>query len=135
MKKFIIQLMKNPELYKYILVGGVGAIIDLSLFFLLRHYLDLHYLILGAFSLLAATLVNFILCNNFVFKHNKRHSKLSRFVLTYLVSGIGFLIHVSCLFFAVEWLLLPILMGKFFAMGAAFGWNFLSRKYFVFQAA
>lgn len=134
-RNFIFQLIKDPQLYKYILVGGLGAIIDLSLFFVLRETLNWHYLLLGTLSLSVATLVNYVLCNNFVFKHNKRHSKLSRFILTYLVSGVGFLIHLSCLFFAVEWLMLPVLFGKIFAMGAAFGWNFLSRKHFVFVQA
>jgi putative flippase GtrA len=86
-------------------------------------------------SFLVATLVNYLLCNHFVFTHKQGRSSQQRVVLTYMVSGVGLLIHHSCLFFAFEWLTLPIIISKVFAMGTAFGWNYLSRKHFVFTAA
>ncbi len=56
-------------------------------------------------------------------------------MLTYLVSGIGLSIHHSFLFMTFEWLALPMVISKIIAMGFAFGWNFLSRKYLVFKPA
>lgn len=135
MRKFIVQLITDPKLYQYIVVGGIAAIVDISLFLLLRQYLFLHYLILATFSFIVATLVNYALCNYVVFKQQHARSTQARFALTYLVSGVGLTIHHTCLFFAFEFLSFPIVVSKIFAMGAAFGWNFLSRKHFVFKAA
>ncbi len=135
MKKFIVQLLRDPKLYQYIVVGGIAAIVDITLFLILRQYISLHYLILATMSFFIATFVNYVLCNYFVFKQKQARSTEARFALTYLVSGVGLLIHHSCLFFAFEFLALPIVVSKLFAMGIAFGWNFLSRKHFVFKAA
>lgn len=135
MKKFLIQLLSDPKLYQYIVVGGLAAIVDISLFLLLRQYISLHYLILATMSFFVATFVNYMLCAQFVFKHKQARSSEARFALTYLVSGVGLMIHHGCLFFAFEFLALPIVVSKLFAMGVAFGWNFLSRKHFVFKAA
>ncbi len=135
MKKMILQLLTDAHLYRYLVVGGIAAIVDITLFLLLNHYLSFHYLLLATMSFVVATLVNYILCNRFVFRHQQAHSSQARFALTYLVSGVGLAIHHSCLFLAFEFLAMPIVISKLFAMGTAFGWNFLSRKYFVFKAA
>jgi putative flippase GtrA len=135
MFQFILQLIRDPKLYRYILAGGSCAVLDISLFLLLRQHFEYHYLILATFSFVVATLANFILCNHFVFKHAQTHSQETRFMLTYLVSGVGLSIHHFILFLSFEWLALPIVLSKIAAMGVAFGWNFLSRKYFVFKPA
>ncbi|MGD9591130.1 MAG: GtrA family protein [Candidatus Berkiella sp.] len=135
MKKFLLQLLGDPKLYQYIVVGGIAAIVDISLFLTLRQYIALHYLILATMSFFVATFVNYLLCNHFVFKQKQARSSQARFALTYFVSGVGLIIHHSCLFFAFELLALPIVLSKLFAMGIAFGWNFLSRKHFVFKVA
>lgn len=135
MFQFILQLIRDPKLYRYILAGGSCAVLDISLFLLLRQHFEYHYLILATFSFVIATLANFILCNQFVFKHTQTHSSQTRFMLTYLVSGVGLSIHHFILFFSFEWLALPLVISKIAAMGVAFGWNFLSRKYLVFKPA
>ncbi|MGE3319007.1 MAG: GtrA family protein [Candidatus Berkiella sp.] len=135
MLQFILQLIRDPKLYRYILAGGSCAVLDISLFLMLRQHFEYHYLILATFSFVIATLANFILCNHFVFQFKQSHSSQRRFMLTYLVSGIGLCIHHSFLFVTFECLALPIIISKIIAMGCAFGWNFLSRKYLVFKPA
>ena len=120
MKNFILRLLRDPKLYQYIVVGGISAIIDISLFLILRKFLEYHYLILATLSFIVATLVNYILCNHFVFKHQHCRSSQARVALTYMVSSVGMIIHHSCLFIAFELLAIPIVISKIFAMGMAF---------------
>lgn len=135
MKNFVIKLLQDPKLYQYLVVGGISAIVDISFFLLLRQHLQIHYLIIATMSFVVATLVNYLLCNHFVFNHHQKRSTKTRFFLTYMVSGIGLFIHHSALFFAFEWIGLPLFFSKIFAMGMAFGWNYLSRKHLVFVPA
>jgi len=135
MLSFFLQLIRDPKLYRYILAGGSCAVLDISLFLLLRQHLKYHYLILATFSFVIATFANYTLCNQFVFKHQQQRSIQARFMLTYLVSGVGLLIHHTFLFLIFERLALSIVISKIVAMGAAFGWNFLSRKHLVFKPA
>lgn len=135
MIKFTHRLIQDPTLYQYILVGGIAALVDLSLFFSLKHYFAIHYLVIATVTFFVATLINFLLCNYFVFKFAQRRSQKTRIILTYAVSFIGLLIHHSCLFVAFELMLFPLLVSKIFAMGTAFAWNFLSRRHLVFTPA
>lgn len=134
MLKFIINFIKDPKLYQYLVVGGFSAIVDISLFLLIRQFSSLHYLLIATITFLVATLVNYLLCSFLVFKHATKNSASNRFLLTYLVSSIGLIIHHATLFLTFEVLILPLVLSKIIAMGIAFGWNFLSRKKWVFKS-
>ncbi|MFI4937123.1 MAG: GtrA family protein [Candidatus Berkiellales bacterium] len=129
------QHFHNLTFYRYVMVGAAAACVDFALFLLLRDMIDAHYLIIATMSFMVATLVNYLLCCRFVFNHTHRYSPHTKLALTYLISSVGLLIHHSCLWVAYEWLLIPLVLSKIAAMGTAFCWNFLSRKYFVFRAA
>lgn len=130
--KFALQILKDPKLYQYVWVGGVCACLDIGLFLLLNQLVDFHYLVTATFTFLCATLLNYLLCSAFVFKHDYKHSSQKRLFLVYFVSSLGLVIHHTVLFTAFEGFALPIVISKILAMGVAFGWNFLSRKHFVF---
>lgn len=134
-KTLIFQFIKDPLLYRYILAGGFAALVDLSLFFLLKKLLSFHYLIIATLSFWLAVLVNYFLCSRFVFQYHHQYQTTKRIILTYFVGAVGLLIHHCCLFLSLEWFMLPIILSKLFAMGFSFVWNFLSRKYLVFKAA
>lgn len=127
-------LLRDPKLYLYTLVGGLCALIDISLLLTLRaYYPDTHYLLLATVGFTVATLFNYLLCAHLVFRHSSQRSSQSKLTLTYLVSAIGLAIQLSLLYIGCEWLLLPLLISKLGAVGIAFIWNFLSRKYLVFN--
>lgn len=129
----IKKIISDPKLYQYIAVGGISAGVDISLFLYLNRVLSYHYLLIATFSFIIATLVNYFLCTLFVFKDSSKFSSHQQLMLIYLVSGVGLLIHHSLLWILYESLTLPIALCKLFAMGVAFGWNFLSRKHLVFR--
>lgn len=132
MKQLLFNTLQDPKLYQYTLVGGLSACVDIAMFLLLNQYFTYHFMLAATISFVFATLFNYLLCNYFLFKHQHKHSNQKKVMLVYLVSGVGLLIHHSVLFTAASGLALPIVMAKILAMGSAFGWNFLSRKHFVF---
>lgn len=134
LKKYIINLIQDIKLYRYIVVGGIAASFDLSLFLLLKQHVAYHYLIIATLSFLFATLINYFLCQQFVFPDQHKHPVKTRIALTYLVGSIGLCVHHLCLYISLEWFMLPLILAKIGAMGVAFIWNFLSRKHIVFKA-
>jgi len=131
--KFLFSHLFDDKLYKYILVGGSAAIVDISFFLLLNKFLTTHYLVNASISFLIATLVNYILCVKFVFNSKQQYSTHTEILFIYLISAIGLFIHHTLLFSGFELLGLPMIIAKLFAMGIAFIWNFLSRKHIVFK--
>jgi putative flippase GtrA len=130
--KFIRTQLIDPKLYQYAFFGGLCALLDLALFFSLKAYFDVHYLYIATFTFIIATLLNYFLSNHFVFKKSQRFQTSMRLTLTYVVSFVGLIIHHGSLFLAFETLGFSLFLSKLFGMACAFGWNFLSRKHFVF---
>lgn len=126
MKKFFLDKM----LYYYTCVGGIAAVADLCLFFILFKTFHYSWWLAATISFVFATLVNYVLCIHFVFKHAK--AKPTNLIQTYFVSGIGLGLHHSLLFLFFQYGQLPILLSKLSAMAIVFLWNFTSRKYWVF---
>lgn len=135
MIKMISNIIKDPQLYQYIIVGGLSACVDIALFLLLNKFLPYHFIVAATISFVFATLFNYVLCNYFLFRQRHKYSNQRKIMLVYLVSSVGLLIHHSVLFTAVEYFIFPMAFAKLVAMGSAFGWNFLSRKHFVFATS
>lgn len=130
--KFIKQILTDKNLYQYIGTGVISAAVDFGVFMGLTLSLHTHYLVNNTISFILATFVNYFLCANVVFKHSQRYTPNIQLFLTYLVSLIGFSIQTSAVWIGIEYLILPIALAKFIAMGSGFLWNYLSRKYWVF---
>lgn len=116
---------------KYFFVGGLSAIIDWSMFAVLRFGIDLHYLLSGTFSFLVATAANYYMSSRFVFEPGRR-GRNEKILLLYLVSGIGLGFHLVILSVGVNVVELHDMWAKIIATGAVFIWNFSARYYFVF---
>lgn len=130
--KIIEAFLLDKKLYQYIGAGAIAASVDLSVFLTLNYLALSHYLINNTISFVLATLVNYLLCANVVFKHSARYSSNTALLLTYFVSLIGLGIQNSFIWIGVEFVAAPMIVAKILAMGSAFFWNFLSRKYWVF---
>lgn len=123
------------SLFSYFLVGGTSAITDLALFFAFSQLAGLPYLVVGAFSFLVATYVNYILCIRFVFRSGSRFNKRNEILLVFAVSTIGLLVHQLVLYYAADILDLHLMLAKVTAMGTVFFWNFGARSYFIFRSS
>ncbi len=120
-------------IFRYLLVGGVAAIVDLAFFTMFGYYLGFNYLLIGCIGFVIATFVNYQLSIRLVFQQNSRFSKGKELSAVYLVSAIGLLFHASILWLAVEMLMLPLLLSKISATASVFFWNYLTRKHFIFR--
>lgn len=131
--KFIKYFLLDKKLYQYVATGAISAAVDFGVFMALNYTLHTHYLVNNSISFVLATLVNYLLCANVVFKGGARYSSQVTVMLTYAVSLVGLLIQSSVVYLGIEFLLLPVAIAKLGAMGSGFFWNFLSRKYWVFS--
>ena len=115
----------------YFFVGGISAVIDLTLFYIGITPLGLHYLAAGTISFVVATGINYVLCVRFVFNRGRR-SKGKLIFLVYLVSGVGILVNLFVLGTLIEFFGIDPILAKIAAIGTTFLWNFGARNYLVF---
>ena len=121
------------NIIKYFFVGGVAAIVDISLFGLFAKYIGFNYLIVGFFTFIIATGVNYFLSIRYVFASGSKHSKRREISLVYLISTVGLGINLLALFICHDWLNIELMTSKVIATGFTFFWNYFLRKFVVFN--
>lgn len=114
---------------KFIIVGGIGTIVNLIVFYLLVKYLSLWYIFSAIISFLVAVTNNYFLNKKWTFAMAVRSSYL-RFVFVSL-TGLG--INIIVLFLLVEYLKINYLFAQLIAIGIAAIWNFYNSQRFVFK--
>lgn len=122
------------KVVRYFFVGGAAAVVDVSLFYIFARILGYHYLLVGAGAFTVAALVNYFLSIRYVFVSGARFHGNKEFAWVYVISTMGLLLNQIILYIGVDALQQDMMLSKFAAIGLVFGWNYLTRKHFVFKA-
>jgi len=120
------------KIVKYFSIGSVAALTDILLFSLFAKFFGFNYLIVGFFSFIVATGVNYILSIRYVFESGTRHSKKKEIILVYIISAIGLLINLSMLYLFIDLLDFEMIFSKILSTGITFFWNYFARRMYVF---
>ena len=125
---------ETRNIARYFVVGGVCALVDLTLFLAFAQGLGLPYLRVAAGSFVVATLLNYFLSVRFVFVSGVRFGKRWEVALVFAVSAMGLALNQLILALCVEELGLSLLVSKVIATGGVFFWNYFGRRVLVFGA-
>lgn len=119
-------------LFKYFIVGGIGAILDLVLFYILISVFNIQWLLSNFISFSIAIFINYILCKKFIFLLSKK-SKKKEIIYIYIVSIIGLFLNSLSIGLQINFLEFNILFAKVTSILITFYWNFFARKNIVFK--
>ena len=123
------------QFFRYTLVGGLAFVVDLVLLFVLTEYAHWHYLVSATLSFLAGLLVNYILSTQWIFRSSKIKNKKIEFILFGLIGVIGLGLNNVLLYFFTDLIGLYYMLSKLITAVLVYAWNFLGRRYFLFNAA
>jgi putative flippase GtrA len=112
------------------MVASVIVLIELGIFQIL-YLLGINYLVATVLSMIIGIILNWIVSHAFVFKSSK-YSKKIEFGLIVMASIVGIAIQTITTFIAVEMFTVTPIIGKLFAVGITFFWNYFFRARFVF---
>jgi putative flippase GtrA len=118
------------KLLRYIVTGGIAAVVDLGCFDLLIKG-GLSIAPASVVSFCAAALVNYRLTSQFVFSHD---ATIHGFALFLLAALTGLSVNVGVTLAGVSFFGLPPLIAKLVGIGAAFLVNFGLNVRVVFRA-
>jgi putative flippase GtrA len=122
----------SVSFYKYVGVGSIAALVDISIFSVFAKLLGLNYLIVALVSFTIASFVNYILSIKYVFKSRARYSKGREIFAVYMVSFFGLVINEIVLYALIDLLFMEMIFAKVLATGIIFFWNYLIRKNYIF---
>lgn len=122
------------QFFRYTLVGRLAFVVDLVLLFVLTEYAHWHYLVSATLSFLAGLLVNYILSTQWIFRSSKIKNKKIEFILFGLIGVIGLGLNNVLLYFFTDLIGLYYMLSKLITAVLVYAWNFLGRRYFLFNA-
>lgn len=118
--------MNTQEFFKFCLVGGGTFIVDYSLLYILTEYGGLSYLWSSALAFSVAVIVNYILCQRYVFVGAKNGVKQLVLFVTTSIVGLG--INQLCMWLFVECVAMHYLLAKIFATAIVTIWNYITKR-------
>lgn len=119
------------KIFKYGMVGGSVALVDIIFFSIFAKYLGFDYLIVQFYSFLLCNLLNYLLSKYLVFKDNNR-KYVSQFLKITVVSLIGLFFTQILLILFIEVLTFEMIFSKIITTIIVFFWNYHARKKFIF---
>ena len=120
------------RLFRYFIIGGISAIIDLGIFSLFAYIFGWPWFFVSIVSFIIATLANYFLSINFVFVSGVRYKKRAEITGVFIISGLALVVNQVVLYIGIEWLQWPLIVSKITATGMVFFWNYFGRRHFIF---
>jgi putative flippase GtrA len=120
----------KTEFLKFILVGGISAMLEYGLYFAFKTSMNYHIANILAFGL--TNIVTYILSKRFVFKATS--GKRSTYALLFFIFLMGaLLVNHTVLTCLVDFVHLDDKIAKALAIAVTVIWNFYTRKRYVFK--
>ena len=104
------------KIFRYFFVGGVSAVIDISLFAIFAGYFKFPWAVVSIITFIIATLTNYFLSIRFVFKSGSRYKK-----------------HHEILGVFIEKMNIHLIISKCLTTSMLFLWNYFGRQRFIFS--
>ncbi len=121
------------QLFRYSIVGGIAFIVDFGLLYSLTEWLNFYYLLSATLSFIAGLIVNYTLSTKWVFYQSSIQNKGAEFLAFSLIGVAGLGINNLVLWGLTAGLSLHYMFSKIFTTIVVFAWNFLARKYLIFN--
>jgi putative flippase GtrA len=120
-------------------VGGIAAIVEWVMFFLFNSVVGLNYLLATVIAFIFSTTANWILGRIMTFRNSTKYNgkAAKEAILVFIVSAIGLPFNLGLMYLFVNKLgmntdLLRTL-SKILSTGIVFMWNFLARKFVIYN--
>ena len=130
----MFEKIKNNEnfeqIFKFIIVGIFGNILNYLVFLLFFKVFNFNYLIAGVIGFLSPNPILFYLNRNWTFKSQVRYRRMYLF---FIVSAMGLGVHSSTQFIVYEFFGVPKIFSQLLGQLSSAILNFLLQKFFVFK--
>lgn len=138
-KNIFAFLFLNPtdntliQLFRYVFVGGTAFLVDFGSLFLLTEYAGLHYLLSATIAFIFGLAVNYFISTLWVFRKGKVKNRYVEFLFFALIGVVGLGLNALIMYVFTDLLSIYYLLSKIISTFLVFMWNFLARKYLLFN--
>ena len=133
-EKHLKLFLKNEtvsQVYRYFSVAVICTLLDFALLFILTNYLGINYLISSIISFMSGTILNYLLCIQWIFKIRVIKDSRLEFIYYVIITGIGLGINTGIIWCFTELFGLYYMFSRLISLFFTFSWNFGARKYLL----
>ena len=120
-------------MFRYLIVGGIAFLADYSLLYILTEGLHLHYLLSATVSFVAGLIVNYLISTLWIFRHSKLNNRMAEFAVYAIIGVVGLLFNNLLMYLFTDCLNIHYMLSKLITAALVMCWNFLGRKYILFN--
>jgi putative flippase GtrA len=121
----------KAEFARFVIVGGISAVLEYSLYFIFKTTVDYLFANILAFSL--TNIVTYILTKRYVFNSANESNKVYQATLFTICLMGALLVNQLVLWALVEFVVIDDKIAKAIAIAITVIWNFFTRKHVVFK--
>src|SRR6188768_3646964 len=120
----------KAEFARFVVVGGISAVLEYSLYFIFKAGVD--YLIANILAFSLTNIVTYVLSKRYVFNFSPENKVQTATLFAVCLMG-ALLVNQIVLWALVEFVVVDDKIAKAIAIAITVIWNFFTRKHFVFK--
>ena len=124
---------KHRQIVKFLIAGGTGAFVDLSIYYILTYVVELWYVLSSVLSFTVAFWVSFGLQKFWTFRDKNTEKVIKQTALYFLVAILNLVINTLLVYLFVEYSGVHKFASKIFASGIVATESFLVYRYIIFN--
>lgn len=125
----------SKQLVKYSIFGLLSFFVDFSLTYYLTQNLQAHYLVSSTIGYVTGLIINYFFSITWVYsKRNLKDFWHLEFGIFFVIEIVALLLMSIVMFFAKDYLKIPLMLSKLIGNFVAFIWNYLIKHFFLFRA-
>lgn len=121
------------QLFRYGFVGGIAFVVDYGTLFVLTHYLAVPYLVSAAIAFILGLATNYVFSISWVFRKNCTMERWQEFLFFAVIGVVGLILNELIMYVSTELLQIHYMFSKLISTAIVFFWNFLARKFLLFN--
>lgn len=121
------------QLFRYGFVGGIAFVVDYGTLFVLTHYLAVPYLVSAAIAFILGLATNYVFSISWVFRKNCTMERWQEFLFFAAIGVVGLILNELIMYVSTELLQIHYMFSKLISTAIVFFWNFLARKFLLFN--
>lgn len=123
----------NFQLFRYILVGGVAFLFDVTILYLLTEFAHLNYLLSAMIGYMVGLTITYLFSIHWVFDTRKIKTKRWEFIIFVAIGIVGLGLNELFIWLITQYFMLYYLLSKGITTVIVFIWNFSAKKLVLFR--
>jgi len=122
-----------PQITKFMIVGAIGTIINLSILFIFTEFFNFYYIYSAIIAFFTSVINNYILNKLWTFQEKIQERIISKYIKYTLICLISLIVNLFILFILVEFYGIWYILSELIAIMGSFLVNFIGNKFLTFK--